>query len=115
MADTETPAPKTDVLKFAWIGLAAVYVLTSMYFIYDLRSRVIAAEAREVTLQQALEKQSAEMRRIAGEQKASTDALAEQLGVTQKDLTTRAARLQREQQAAEVRLAGQQKEQISAV
>jgi hypothetical protein len=55
------------------------------------------------------------MRRVASEQKASTDALAEQLGVTQKDLTTRAARLQREQQAAEVRLAGQQKEQISAV
>jgi hypothetical protein len=51
----------------------------------------------------------------AAGQKASTDALAEQLGVTQKDLATRAARLQREQQAAEARLTGQQKEQISAV
>jgi hypothetical protein len=115
MNDTEPAASKPDVLKFAWMGLAVLYVVTSIYFIYDLRARIMGAEARAGELQQALEKQSAEMRRAASDQKASTDALAEQLGVTQKDLQARAARLQREQQAAEARLAGQQKEQISAV
>jgi len=46
---------------------------------------------------------------------AATETLASQLGMTQKELTQRATALQRQQHAAEARLAEQQQEQLSKV
>src|SRR2546430_5747197 len=46
---------------------------------------------------------------------ASDETLAQQVGITKKELASRAAAITRQQRAAEARLAEQQKQQISAV
>jgi chromosome segregation ATPase len=56
-----------------------------------------------------------ELNRKLGDAQADTDTLASQLGITKKELARRTSDLQRQQRAAEERLAEQQKQQISAV
>lgn len=113
MADESTPyvVPAengSNIGKWLLFGLAVVYVAASIYFMFDLRGRLDKLgkdnDAKIVSLDKRL--QNAE---------ADDETLAHQLGITKKELAQRAAELQRQQRAAEARLAEQQKEQITAV
>ncbi len=108
------PPPNTT-LRNVVLGVAAVYVAASLWFMVDMRGRLEKLEGR----QSASEVASADMgKRLTGTQaelKSETSALAGRLGMTQKQLASRAATLQREQQEAEQRLTEQQKQQMTAV
>ncbi len=103
---------RSHVLRNVLLAIAAVYVIASLYFIFETRSRVgeLAAAQKDAT------------RRLAetnNNLKTSTEALAARLGMTEQDLqarmAARASELERQQRASEQRLARQQKEQIGQV
>jgi outer membrane murein-binding lipoprotein Lpp len=93
-----------------WV-FAVLYVAGSIYFIVDLRGRLERVEHSSESLHGDVH----ELNRKLGDAQADTDTLASQLGITKKELARRTADLQRQQHAAEERLAEQQKQQISAV
>ena len=98
------------------LAIAVVYVVASLYFIFETRAQVASLEKSQ---QEAVEKLSHSIDATNNNLKASSEALAQRVGMTQQDLQTRmaarAADLQRQQQAAEQRLATRQKEQYGQV
>ncbi len=98
--------------RLVLLAVVVVYVLASGWMLYSNYSRISKLEQEQKAQQQELNKQIAEMQ---ADTHSSLDALAEKVGMTQKDLTTRAAQLARQQKAAEQRLSEQQKEQMTQV
>jgi len=99
-------------LKTALLVLAGIYILVSAYLLFDSHSRIGKLEAQQKAQEQDTQKKIAGLR---SETQASANALADKVGMTQKDLATRSAQLQAQQKAAESRLSEQQKQQIGAV
>jgi chromosome segregation ATPase len=97
--------------KWILILLAVAFVAVSAYAHYAMHSRVekltrdlSASQAKVVELQNRM--QTAE---------ASEETIAQQVGITKKELASRTAQLQAQQRAAENRLQEEQKKQITQV
>jgi hypothetical protein len=97
--------------KWILLLLAVAYVTVSLYLIYDLRTRLTNL-ARDTDASRA---QIAELSKRMQASEASDETLAQQVGLTKKELKSRANELQREQRAAEQRLSAEQKQQIGQV
>ena len=108
------PEPQSNVGKWILIALAAAYVGGSLFFIYTLHGNL-----RKVAQDQAAsEKQVADLTKRMQSAEADSETVAQQLGLTKKELATRAAALQGQQQAASARLAAQaaeEKKDVGAV
>jgi chromosome segregation ATPase len=108
------PEPQSNVGKWILIALAALYVGGSLFFIYDVHSKL-----GKVTLDQtASQKQIADLTKRMQSAEADSETLAQQVGLTKKELASRADALQRQQQAASARLAAQvaeEKRDVGAV
>jgi chromosome segregation ATPase len=90
------PEPQSNVGKWILIALAIVYVGASAFFIYDQHAKL-----DKVTQAQAVsDKQIGDLTKRMQSAEADSETLAQQLGMTKKELATRAAELQRAQQAA---------------
>ncbi len=97
--------------KWILLALAVLYVAGSLYFIFDLRGRLDKMSKDQA----ASSTQIADLSKRMQSAEADDETLAQQVGMTKKEMATRSAGLLREQRAAEARLAEQQKQQISAV
>lgn len=97
--------------KWILLLLAIVYVAGSLYFLFALRGRIEQLGKD----QQANKAQVAELTRRMQSAEAEAETLGQQVGMTKKDLSRRAAELQAQQRAAESRLVAEQKQQISQV
>lgn len=97
--------------KWILLLLAIVYVAGSLYFLFALRGRIEQLGKD----QQANKAQIAELSRRLQSAEAEAETLGQQVGMTKKQLSQRAAELQAQQRAAEARLAAEQKQQISQV
>ena len=92
--------------KWILIAVAIVYVAASAYFIFDQRGKL-----DKVTQEQtASQKQIADLTKRMQSAEADSETMAQQLGLTKKELATRANELQRQQQAASARSAAQAEE-----
>jgi len=117
MVDQGEPVPEmqsgseSSAGKWILLILAVVYVAASLYLLFDMRARVTAMGKE----QQADKADIAELAKRMQAAEASDETLAQQVGMTKKELATRAAELQRQQRAAEARLAEEQKRGISQV
>jgi hypothetical protein len=102
---------ESNAVKWILLALAIIFVAGTLYFLFDLNSRLtqLGKDAG------ALKGHIAELSKRLDSAEADDETLAHQLGLTKKELADRAADLQRQQQAAEARLAAQQKEQIGQV
>src|SRR5438445_61977 len=105
--------PISEVSTGKWVLLlvAIAYVAGSLFLIFNLRGRLdqlskdqAASSAQIVELTKRM--QSAE---------ASDETLAQQVGITKKELASRAAAITRAQRAAEARLAEQQQQRADSV
>ncbi len=96
-----------------WVLLIAgvVYIAVSLYFLIDMHGTV----SKLTKDQDASKAQIAQLSKSLESAQADTETVAKQVGLTKKELAERSAQLQREQRAAEARLAEEQKQQISAV
>jgi multidrug efflux pump subunit AcrA (membrane-fusion protein) len=97
--------------KWILLLLAVIYVAGSAYFLFDLRGRLDKVGADQAASKAQIEQLNKRMQSA----EAEAETLAEQQGMTKKELSDRAAELQRQQRAAEARLAAEQKQEISKV
>jgi hypothetical protein len=101
--------------KWLLLALAVLYVVgsiaASVYYFHDLNTRLADLDKN----QQAAQAQIADLVKKGQTSEATEDTLAQQLGLTKKELTSRSAELQRQQRAAEQRLTDEQTKQIGAV
>jgi chromosome segregation ATPase len=108
------PEPQSNVGKWILIALAVVYVGASAFFIYAQHGKL-----EKVTQDQtASQKQIDDLTKRMQSAEADSETLAQQLGMTKRELATRAAELQRQQQVASARIAEQaaeEKKDVGAV
>ncbi len=103
--------PESSTGKWILVIVAVLYVAASIYAHIDTHGRLEKLAKDE----QASQDKIAELGKRMQSAEASDETLARQVGMTKKDLVDRAAELQRQQKAAEARLAESQKQQISQV
>ncbi len=108
------PEPQTNVGKWILMALAVVYVGGSLFFIYSLHGKL-----EKVTQDQtSSQKQIGDLTKRMQSAEADSETLALQLGMTKRELATRADALQHQQKAAAARIAAQaeeEKKDVSAV
>jgi len=108
------PEPQSNVGKWILIALAVAYVGASAFFIYDAHSKL----GKITQDQTASQKQIADLTKRMQSSEADSETLAQQVGMTKKELASRASELQRQQQAASARIAAQaaeEKKDVNAV
>ena len=120
MADDETEATSSggnSVLRNVLLAIAVLYVIASLYLIFDSRSRLEALEKGQPQIADKIDKLTQHTEATDRNVKASTEELAQRLGMTQQELqsrmSARTAALERQQRDAEERLAAEQKSQTS--
>lgn len=89
--------------KWILIALAVVYVAASAYFIFDQHGKLDKVMQEHA----ASQKQIADLTKRMQSAEADSETLAQQQGMTKKELAARTAELQRQQQAASARSAAE--------
>ena len=122
MSDEFQPVPSHEggrTMQYILIAIAIVYVAVSGYLIADMYGRVGKLEARATAAEaESVELQKEVGKRISGtiaEMHSTTDALAGKVGMTKKELESRAAALKKEQEETAARLSAEQKQGIAQV
>jgi chromosome segregation ATPase len=106
--------PQSNVGKWILIALAVIFVGASVFFAYDQHTTLEKLSQDEA----ASQKQIGDLTKRMQAAEADSETLAQQLGMTKKELASRASELQREQQAASARIAAQaeqEKKDVGAV
>jgi len=113
-APSSTPEPqparfdKRSILVGVGLAVAAVYVIASLFFIFDLRSKVAALEQK----QQALDAYQADLsNRLHMTSSELKEQLSSEVGLTKQQIAERTADLERQQREAASRLAAAQSRQ----
>lgn len=102
--------PHSNTGKWILIALAVVYVAASLYFLFDQRSKLDKVTQNQI----ANQKEIADLTKRMQSSEADSETLAQQLGMTKKELAARGEELQRQQRAS-ARAAEEQKKALSAV
>lgn len=109
--DAYVPPTRNSPLKTIFTVIVIAYICGSAYFLWDMHTQLTKLSAGQDKAAVEL----AEHNKRLNSADASMETLADQLGMTKKELAARAAELQRQQRASEVRLQKEQQQQISAV
>jgi hypothetical protein len=108
----------SSVIRKVLLALAVVYVIASAYFIFDTRGEVTKLRSDLRADVEKQEKLKSHLDSTDRAIKASTEALAQKVGMTAQDLkasmVARTSELERQQKAAEKRLA-EQESQVTGV
>ncbi len=105
----------SPILKYLLLAVALIYVIASLYFMYTLKNRLDAQEAKQQSLEATQTDLAARLHSTKSEFK---EALTSEVGLTRADIAKRSAELEREQKAAAAKLQAeqsQQGQQIAAV
>jgi hypothetical protein len=105
------PSEGGSVMRNVILAIAGLYVLGSLYLMFDAHGRISKMEAK----QEAAAVEAAKQAKLNERLLATTEALGEKLGMTEKELAARTAELQHAQQAAESRLTARQQKAIGEV
>lgn len=97
--------------KWILIAVAIVFVAAASYLMFDQRAKLDKLTQDQAASQQKV----AELTKRMQSTEADAETLAQQLGMTKKELSARAEALQRQQRAAVAQLAEEQKRELSAV
>jgi chromosome segregation ATPase len=100
-----------NAAKWVLLILAVIYVAGSLFFLFNLKGRLDDMAKAQATSNA----QIAELSKRMQSAEADSETLAKQLGMTKKELADRSADLQRQQKAAEQRLAQEQKLESSQI
>jgi multidrug efflux pump subunit AcrA (membrane-fusion protein) len=108
-------ADHSSILKYVLLGVALLYVIASLYFMYTLKNRLDAVDQKQAALESAQTELTARLHSTKTEFK---EALTSEVGMTKQEIEKRAADLEKQQRAAAARLQAeqsQQGQQIAAV
>ncbi len=114
MPEEEGPS-SSHVLRNVLLGIAIGYIGVSLYFIFEMRDRLQTLEKTSKASSEQIVKVDKAVSGMQSNLRASTEAMAERLGTTEKEISARAAQLQREQRAAEQRFNGITEEHKQAI
>lgn len=113
-----TAEPHNHLLRYVLATVAVLYVAVSLYFIYDMNVRLgkmeDAQKASAAETSQLLKKLGITETQL-NKAEQSQEELATKLGHTQKEVVSRTAQLQKQQQEAEKRLSEETKQQVGTV
>jgi len=112
--DTSAPPSGGNTLRNVLLAVAAVYVIVSLYLMFDMHGRLSKVESTQAAASISAEKLSRRVAEDEADAKASQHAIAKQLGMTEEQLARRTAELSRQQRAAETRIS-EQSQQIGQV
>jgi hypothetical protein len=108
------PEPQSNVGKWILIALAVAFAGASSFFIYDQHGKL-----EKITADQAAsQKEIGDLTKRMQSAEADSETLAQQVGMTKKELATRADALQHQQQISSARIAAQaaeEKKDVGAV
>jgi chromosome segregation ATPase len=90
------------------LAAAAIYVIASLYLMYDLRTRILSLEQKEVALESSQDELGKRIHATSSEFK---QALSSEVGMTKQQLAERTAELERQQKAAAAKLSAEQSQQ----
>lgn len=109
------PRSSNSTLRNVLLAVGAVYVIVSLYLLFDMHGRLAKVESTQATATVNYDKLARRVAENEANVKASQQAIAKQVGLTEEQLARRTAELQRQQRAAESRLIeqGQQIGQVS--
>jgi hypothetical protein len=115
----QAPAPTSSrhggILQYVLLAIAVIYVIASLYLLFDMRKRLTAVEQK----QQAMETEQAALNnRIHATSSEFKQALSSEFGMTKAEIAQRAAELERQQKASAAKLSAaqsQQGQQLAAV
>ncbi len=111
----EQPAQGDTMLRNVLLGVAAIYVVVSLFLLFSLRSRVQGLEQKQQTLE-ASDKELRDKLHLANKTiSESVQALGSKVGMTQEEIERRTAELHRQQQQAEAKLTAEQRKTQQAV
>lgn len=109
------PEQQSPVLRYVVLAVAIIYVIASLYLLFDMRGRVATLEKKQLE-SEATAKVLQEKLHVTNKQiEDSMQELGSKVGMTQEELGKRTAELRRQQQAAESRLAQEQKKSQEAL
>jgi uncharacterized protein YlxW (UPF0749 family) len=101
------PEPQSTSGKWILIAVAVAYVAASAFFIYDSHAKL----EKVMQDQTASKKQIGDLTKRMQSAEAESETLAQQVGMTKKELATRANALQHQQQVESARIAAQAEEE----
>jgi hypothetical protein len=111
----ESLSDRSGILKYVVLIAAAIYVITSLYLLYGMRTRIAGLEQK----QQVLESEQAEFgQRLHAASSEFKQQITSEVGLSKQEMAARAEELEKEQKAAAARLAAaqsQQGKQLAAV
>lgn len=99
---------QSPILKYVLFGLAVVYVLASLYFMYTLKTRLDGMDQKQAALDGAQQQLNARLHSTSSEFK---QALTSEVGLTRQEVARRTAELDKQQKIAEAKLSAEQKQQ----
>lgn len=104
----EETSGRNKILIYVLIAVAAIYVICTLYLMYDMRQRIVAMEQK----QKALETAQADLdSRIAETSSKFSRDLSSEVGLTKQQLAARTAELERAQRTAAAKLTAEQNQQ----
>ncbi len=116
-AQTTNPEPQAEyretnpILKYVLLAAAAIYVIASLYLMYNMNNKITALTQKQASLESA---QADLVTRLAETSSEFRRSLTSEVGMTKQELDQRAAELAKAQKAtaaAAARLAAQQSQQ----
>jgi hypothetical protein len=120
MSDHDAGAPvphegENNTVKYVLLAIAGIYVLFSLYLMFDMRGRIGTLEEKQGATAAAQQELDKKLTQEHAATKAAIGAVADKVGMTEQQLAEKTKELQKSQKAAEARLAKEQKEQIGQV
>lgn len=106
--EPQGPPSRGHIFLYILLGLAVVYVASSFYFMYSLKTRLDALDQKQMALNDAQQQLLARLHSTSNEFK---QALSSEVGLTKQEMAKRAADLERAQKQSEAKLSSAQKQQ----
>ena len=118
MSDEGQELPSSNqgnTLKIVILVVAVVYVVASLYLMFDMRGRVQTLEAKQTASETAEKDLAQKLHATNSSMKESVEALGSKVGMTEEQIAKRTAELRHQQQQSEARLTEEQKKQQQMV
>jgi len=96
------------IVKYLLLAVALIYVVASLYFMYTLKNRLDAADAKQAELEQTQTELAAKLHTTKAELR---EALTSEVGQTKQEIAKKTAQLDAQQRSSAAKLQAEQAQQ----
>ena len=113
--DQAVSANGNNTLKIVALAVAVVYVIASLFLMFDMRGRIAGLEQKQLAAETAQKDLGQKIHATNSSMKDSVAALGSKVGMTEEQLTKRTSELRRQQEQSNKVLTEEQKKQQQMV